>query len=52
MLTSKELAERLKMSEGTLRNWRCYGKGPKWIRVGGAIRYRESDVKKWEGKRK
>ena len=50
MLTSKELAERLRLSEGTLRNWRWLGKGPKWIRVGSRVRYREADVKKWEGK--
>ena len=33
-LTSKELAKRWKMSEGTLRNWRATSQGPKFVIIG------------------
>jgi len=48
MLTSKELAARYKVCENTIRKWRIQGKGPKWIRIGGTIRYRLSDVESYE----
>ncbi len=48
-LTSKELAHRLGLSEGTLRKWRHYEKKnqPPYSHVGGAIRYRWGDVRAW-----
>lgn len=33
-LTSKELADRWRLSDQTLANWRHAGKGPPFIRVG------------------
>ena len=33
-LTSKELADRWRLSDQTLANWRHAGKGPPYIRVG------------------
>lgn len=50
MFSTIELARRWNMNPGTLRNWRTAGKGPKFIRIGATIRYRASDVKKWEAK--
>ncbi|WP_084817352.1 helix-turn-helix transcriptional regulator [Gordonia sp. HS-NH1] len=37
------------LSPRTLRTWRTdgSGKGPAFVRVGGAIRYRASDVQTW-----
>lgn len=31
----------------TLRYWRQLGRGPKSARLGGRVRYRESDVQAW-----
>jgi hypothetical protein len=38
-LTSKELAQRWRLSEQTLANWRHARKGPSFIRIGGRILY-------------
>jgi excisionase family DNA binding protein len=45
--TPLELAERLKIQPRTLQDWRSTGRGPKFVRVGRVIRYRESDIEKW-----
>jgi hypothetical protein len=34
-------------AEKTLANWRSAGKGPKYRKVGGAVRYDWSDVRAW-----
>jgi excisionase family DNA binding protein len=47
-LTTEELAERLGVSVTTVRDWRRDGRGPAYIRVGSVIRYRETDIDKWE----
>lgn len=46
-LTSTETAAMIGISPKTLRNWRCFGKGPKPIllgAVGSRVRYRRSEV--------
>lgn len=47
LLTVEALAELLCISVHTLNNWRCQKRGPKFIRLGGLVRYRESDVNRW-----
>lgn len=48
LLTTQEVADRLRLKVGTIENWRYLGKGPKWIRIGGGtIRYPEHDVEEW-----
>jgi predicted DNA-binding transcriptional regulator AlpA len=49
LLSEREVAERLAISEVTLQNWRATGKkGPAWLRLEGrTIRYRESDIATW-----
>jgi hypothetical protein len=52
-LTTAELAQRLSLATGTLENWRIRGHGPAWVRLSGKrgpVRYRLSDVLKWEEK--
>ena len=45
LLTSKEAAEMLSIPEGTLRQWRCAGKGPVFFKLGGtSVRYNSSDL--------
>jgi hypothetical protein len=38
-LTSKEVADRWRLSDQTLANWRYAGKGPPFIRVGSRVLY-------------
>lgn len=48
LLLAVEAAQYLRKSEGTLRNWRYQGKGPKWLVVGGhEVRYRQEDIDRW-----
>lgn len=55
ILTSKELAERWKMSEQMLRVWRVKNKGPNYFKLGegkkASVRYRLEDVEAWEKQR-
>lgn len=44
-LDTKQVAKLLNVSEGTLENWRCAGKGPKYEKFGKSVRYRRSDLK-------
>jgi hypothetical protein len=48
MLTSEELAARWSMAEHTLRNWRVSGRGPRFVKIGGMIRYLVEDVVAFE----
>lgn len=55
LLTPKEVAARLKVTDGTLRKWRCYGYGPWFIKLGerskSPVRYRLEDIEAFEKKR-
>lgn len=46
LLTVHEAAALLGLSPQTLNRWRCEraGQGPPWIKLGGAVRYREADL--------
>jgi predicted DNA-binding transcriptional regulator AlpA len=41
------VATRLGISVRTLERKRCDGTGPRFVRVGRAVRYRESDLVEW-----
>lgn len=43
-LSPKEVAECLGIGVATLANWRWAGRGPRYVKVGGRIRYRVSDI--------
>ena len=50
-LSTVDLAKRWGVSEGTLRNYRSAGRGPKFIKIsgrGGPVRYSLDEVRKWE----
>jgi len=47
LLTQAAVSNLLGISEKTLERWRIYSKGPTAIKVGGAVRYRPSDVQEW-----
>ena len=52
LLTTKQLAERWDMSQGTLSNKRSKGQGPAYIKLGegrtSKVRYRLEDIKQYE----
>ncbi len=35
----------------TVTNWRTNGNGPPFVKIGGAVLYRITDVEAWEAKR-
>lgn len=39
------------MSPGTLENWRVAGRGPKYVKIGRRVMYREADIHAFEDKR-
>lgn len=47
LLTAKQAARYLSISTKWLANQRWQGTGPKFIRVGGAVRYRASDLEQF-----
>lgn len=47
LLTAAELAAEHKIPEATLAQWRYLGRGPRYLKLGGHVRYRRSDVDAW-----
>ncbi len=47
LLTISEAAAYLKIPVETLRKWRAQGRGPKAIKLGRHLRYRQDDVDQW-----
>ena len=43
-IRTKEAAAILGIKSTTLEAWRCRGGGPAFLKMGGAVRYRESDL--------
>ncbi|MDD4194969.1 MAG: helix-turn-helix domain-containing protein [Syntrophorhabdaceae bacterium] len=44
MYTTKTAAIKLSLSPATLEAWRCRGGGPKFVKLGKAVRYRLEDL--------
>jgi predicted DNA-binding transcriptional regulator AlpA len=47
LLKEAQIGEILGISAATLRRWRLLQRGPKYIKIGGAVRYRPEDVTAW-----
>jgi excisionase family DNA binding protein len=47
LLTQREAATVLRLSERTLERLRVQGLGPKFVRCGRSVRYRQSDLEEW-----
>ncbi len=45
LFTELDAARFLNTHPGTLRNWRCKGKGPAYVAVGAAVRYAPQDLR-------
>jgi excisionase family DNA binding protein len=51
LLTVRELAERLGVSESTIYHWHTNGTGPPRLKLGLQVLYRWSDVMQWAADR-
>jgi excisionase family DNA binding protein len=47
LLTPKEAAALLKVTEGTLKNWRREGSGPPSYKLGRGVRYIRPEINSW-----
>jgi hypothetical protein len=47
-ITRRELASRQNLPVATLAQWASQGKGPRYAKFGGLVRYRLADVIAWE----
>ena len=50
-LTTAEVASRYRTSPSTVRYWRHAGIGPRGVKIGTKVLYRESEVTRWEAER-
>ena len=48
LLTQAALAKRWEVSPRTLERWRCRGTGPQYLKVGGRVLYRLTDIEAFE----
>lgn len=47
-LNQKQLATRWHISEATLERWRSDGIGPRFLKLGGRVVYRQIDIEAYE----
>lgn len=47
MVTTVALATFLGLSVPTLNRWRGNGEGPRWVKVGTAVRYPRESIREW-----
>ena len=47
-LTQEQLARRWQVSPRTLEQWRWLGKGPRFLKIGARVLYREEDIEEYE----
>jgi predicted DNA-binding transcriptional regulator AlpA len=47
LLTERQAAEFLTIRVKTLQAWRVRGRGPKFIKLGGSVRYRREDLEQF-----
>ena len=47
LLTQREAAAQLRLSQRSLERYRVSGGGPTYVKAGRLVRYREQDLEKW-----
>jgi excisionase family DNA binding protein len=47
LLTQREAAAELRLSQRTLERFRVSGGGPTYVKAGRLVRYREADLEAW-----
>src|SRR5215471_15399640 len=48
LLHQTDLSRRWNVSPRTLERWRWQGKGPRYLKIGGRVRYRLEDIEAYE----
>lgn len=48
LMTTEEVASRWGIKPETLKAWRHYGRGPKFVKIGRSVRYKLKDVEVFE----
>ena len=51
MLTTKDVAARLKVAEVTVKRWRSEGAGPPFTKIGASVRYEAEKLDAWIAER-
>lgn len=47
LLTERDVARITGMSVASVRRWRLLRQGPKYLKIGAAVRYRPEDISIW-----
>jgi len=47
LLNEYDVADIFRLSVATMRHWRLTGNGPKWLKLGSAVRYEPVEVERW-----
>jgi hypothetical protein len=47
LISSEQTAGILHVGAQSLATWRCKGRGPRFVKIGRAVFYRESAIKNW-----
>lgn len=47
LLSTKEFAAERRLSRSYLNQLRCRGEGPAYLKIGGKVMYRRSDIDAW-----
>lgn len=47
ILTTNEAAQYVRLGKPTLERFRLTGEGPRFAKLGGAVRYRKADLEEW-----
>ena len=51
LLTERDVARITGLSVGSVRRWRLFRQGPKYLKIGAAVRYKPVDISAWLGSR-
>jgi predicted DNA-binding transcriptional regulator AlpA len=47
LLNEHDVAHIIGLSVSTVRRWRVFGQGPKYLKIGSAVRYKPEDISAW-----
>jgi excisionase family DNA binding protein len=47
LLTERDVAQQLQVSLASLRRWRLENRGPRFVKVGSLVRYRQDELENW-----
>jgi len=47
LLTERDVVRITGMSVASVRRWRLFREGPKYLKIGSAVRYRPEDISAW-----